>query len=110
MKQKSARAQSPGTSPKGQSQVPAAEVIDGAALLAQVETFLQRFVAYPDEHCRVAHVLWLAHAHCMDAWDSTPRLAFLSPEPGSGKTRALEVSELLVPRAVSAVNATPAYL
>jgi hypothetical protein len=46
----------------------------------------------------------------MDAWESTPRIAFLSPEPGSGKTRALEVSELLVPRPVEAVNTTPAYL
>jgi hypothetical protein len=45
----------------------------------------------------------------MDAWDSTPRIAFLSPEPGSGKTRALEVTELLVPRPVEAVNTTPAY-
>ena len=46
----------------------------------------------------------------MDCWDSTPRIAFLSPEPGSGKTRALEVSELLVPNPVEAVNVSPAYL
>ena len=50
------------------------------------------------------------HAHLMDAWELTPRIAFLSPEPGSGKTRALEVSELLVPNPVEAVNVTPAYL
>jgi hypothetical protein len=42
--------------------------------------------------------------------ESTPRIAFLSPEPGSGKTRALEVTELLVPNPVEAVNVTPAYL
>ena len=46
----------------------------------------------------------------MERWESTPRLAFLSPEPGSGKSRALEVTELLVPRPVHAVNTTPAYL
>jgi hypothetical protein len=46
----------------------------------------------------------------MDAWESTPRIAFLSPEPGSGKTRALEISEMLVPNPVEAVNVTPAYL
>jgi hypothetical protein len=46
----------------------------------------------------------------MDAWESTPRLAFLSPEPGSGKTRALELTETLVPRPVEAVNVTSAYL
>jgi len=82
----------------------------GHTLLADVERFLSRFIAYPSEHARVAHVLWLAHTHAMDAWESTPRIAFLSPEPGSGKTRALEVSELLVPRPVEAINVTPAYL
>jgi Protein of unknown function (DUF3631) len=83
---------------------------EGAALLEEVRGFLARFVIYPSEHAQVAHVLWLAHAHLMDAWESTPRLAFLSPEPASGKTRSMEVSELLVPDPVAAVNVTPAYL
>ena len=82
----------------------------GAPPLDDIEGFVSRFVVYPDEHCRVAHVLWIAHAHLMDCWESTPRIAFLSPEPGSGKSRALEVTEPLVPRAVHAVNTTPAYL
>jgi hypothetical protein len=42
--------------------------------------------------------------------DSTPRIAFLSAEPESGKTRALEVTELMVPHPVEAVNVSPAYL
>jgi hypothetical protein len=84
--------------------------IDGAALLDEVHKFLGRFVAYPSEHAHDAHVLWIAHAHLMEAWDSTPRLAFLSPEPKSGKTRALEVTAPMVPRAVEAVNVSPAYL
>jgi hypothetical protein len=46
----------------------------------------------------------------MDVWDSTPRLAFLSAEPSSGKTRALEITELLVPRPMLSVNVSPAYL
>jgi hypothetical protein len=83
---------------------------DLGALLDDVETFLGRFVAYPSEHERVAHTLWIAHTWLMKRWDSTPRIAFLSPEPGSGKSRALEVTEPLVPRPVHAVNATPAYL
>lgn len=83
---------------------------DGAELLDDVETFLARFVAYPTEAARVAHVLWIGHTWLMDEWDSTPRIAFLSPEPGSGKSRALEVTEPLVPRPVHAVNTTPAYL
>jgi hypothetical protein len=83
---------------------------EGAALLADVQKFLQRFIAYPSEHASIAHVLWIAHAHLMDAWESTPRIAFLSPEPASGKTRSMEVTELLVPDPVAAVNVTPAYL
>jgi hypothetical protein len=46
----------------------------------------------------------------MPRWDSTPRLAFLSAEPASGKTRALEVTELLVPNPIQTVNVSPAYL
>lgn len=79
-------------------------------LLDALYKFTGKFVAYPSEAAHVAHVLWIAHAHLMNAWDSTPRLAFLSPEPSSGKTRALEVTELLVPNAVEAINVTPAYL
>jgi hypothetical protein len=84
--------------------------IDGAVLLDQVYDFLDRFVAYPSESAQVAHTLWIAHCWFMDRWESTPRIAFLSPEPGSGKSRALEVTEPLVPRPVHAINTTPAYL
>src|SRR5215217_24022 len=90
--------------------VPTAEVIDGAELLDEVHAFLGRFVAYPSEAAHVAHTLWVAHCYFVDTWESTPRIAFLSPEPGSGKSRALEVTEPLVPRPVHAVNTTPAYL
>jgi hypothetical protein len=86
------------------------EAQEAALLLDKVHAFLGRFVAYPTKHAHVAHTLWIVHAHLMDAWESTPRIAFLSPEPGSGKTRALEASELLVPNPVEAVNVTPAYL
>jgi hypothetical protein len=83
---------------------------DGHAVLGEIHDFLAEFVAYPSVHAQVAHSLWIAHTHLMDIWESTPRLAVLSPEPGSGKTRVLEVTELLVPRPLAAVNATPAYL
>lgn len=82
----------------------------GAWVLNQVENYLGRFVAYPSDHARVAHTLWIAHTHLMDCWESTPRIAFLSPERGSGKTRALEITEALTPNPVHAVNVSPAYL
>ena len=53
-----------------------------------VENFIRRFVSYPSEHACVAHALWIAHCHFMDElWDTTPRLAFMSAEKASGKTR-----------------------
>lgn len=79
-------------------------------IMDEVYAFLGRFVAYPSDHARVAHCLWVAHTHLMEEWESTPRLAFLSPEPGSGKTRAMELTETLVPRPVEAINVTSAYL
>lgn len=83
---------------------------DAAELLGQVHTFLGRFVAYPSDHAHVAHTLWVAHTHLLNACESTPRLAFLSPEPGSGKSRALETTELLVPNPMPAVNVSVSYL
>jgi len=51
------------------------------------------------------------HTHIVvKHFDTTPRLAFLSPEPASGKTRALEITERLVLNPVPAVNVSPAYL
>src|SRR5262245_36523158 len=87
-----------------------AEVGSLADILDDVHAFLGRFLIYPSKEAHDAHVLWIAHTHVMEAWESTPRIAFLSPEPASGKTRALEVSELLVPNPVEAINVSPAYL
>ncbi|WP_328729032.1 DUF3631 domain-containing protein [Streptomyces jietaisiensis] len=86
------------------------DTIDGAALLNEVEAFHRRFNVFPTEAAFVAVTLWDAHAHLLDCFDSTPRIAFLSPEPGSGKTRALEIVETLVPHPMTAVNASAAAL
>jgi len=83
---------------------------EGANILDGAFAYLKRFVSYPSEHTSVAHVLWCAHTHLIEAFESTGRLAFLSPEPESGKTRALEASEPLVARPISTVNASAAYL
>ncbi|MFD5569652.1 DUF3631 domain-containing protein [Streptomyces cadmiisoli] len=86
------------------------EPIDGAALLDEVEAFHRRFNVFPTASAYVAVALWDAHAHLLDCFDSTPRIAFLSPEPGSGKSRALEIVETLVPQPMTAVNASAAAL
>jgi hypothetical protein len=82
----------------------------GCAVLDDVADMLGRFVAFPSPAARDAVTLWAAHCQLLDAFESTPRLALLSPEKGSGKTRTLEVLELLVPRARHAVNMTAAAL
>jgi hypothetical protein len=79
---------------------------NGAALLDEVEAFHRRFNIFPREAAYVAVTLWDAHAHLIDAFDGTARIAFLSPEPGSGKSRALEIIETLTPRAATTVNAS----
>src|SRR5262249_34596815 len=81
-----------------------------AQILDDVHAFLGHFAIYPSKEAADGRVLWIAHNHVMDAWESTPRLAFLSPEPASGKPRAIEVSELLVPNPVEAVNVSAAYI
>jgi hypothetical protein len=43
-------------------------------------------------------------------FDTTPRLAFMSPEKESGKTRALEVTSLLVPGPILSISASPAVI
>lgn len=73
-------------------------IINGAELLDTVHTFIKRFVAFPSPACIDTVTLWAAHAHMVEHFYTTPRLAVLSPEPESGKTRVLEILDLLTPR------------
>lgn len=82
----------------------------GADLLDRVLAYARRFICYPSDEAGIAHVLWIAHTHLMDAWFSTPRLAVLSPEPGSGKSRVLEITALLVPNPLLSVNSSAAFV
>lgn len=79
-------------------------------LLDGLDRLLARFVAFPSDHDRYAVAAWVLHCWTLDAFDSTPRLALLSPEKGSGKTRTLEVLELVVPNAKHTVNMSAAVL
>lgn len=83
---------------------------DLASTLEQVRACLVRFICFPMEAHYDIVTLWIAHTFLMDHWCSTPRLALISPEPGSGKTRVLEVMALLVSNPKETVSATMAYL
>ncbi len=70
---------------------------DGAILLDEVMLFVRRFVVLSNEQL-IAIALWVGHTHAMEAADATPYLNVTSAEKRSGKTRLLEVLELLVAR------------
>jgi hypothetical protein len=82
----------------------------GAALLTDVRSFIQRFCSFPDEHALTAVTLWAAHAHMVRHFHTTPRLALISPEPGSGKTRVLEILDLLVSKSLFCLSASAAAI
>jgi hypothetical protein len=71
--------------------------VDLVAYLEAVRTFLTRYVAFPSEHEPVAIALWVAHAHRVELFETSPILAITSAEKQSGKTRLLDCLELLVP-------------
>ena len=94
----------------GPVRAPAEQRVDMSELLDELDQLLSRYVAFPNPECRHAVVLWVLHCHALDAFESTPRLALLSPEKGSGKTRTLEVLSLVVPTPMHAVNMSAAAL
>ena len=84
--------------------------LDGARILDDVAEFIGRYVAFPTPHALTAVALWAAHTHAPAAWYVTPRLVLDSAEPGSGKTRVLELLALLVLRPEMTISATVAAI
>lgn len=79
-------------------------------VLSDVARFVRRFVAFTNEAQAVAVVLWIFHTHAFKAAETTARLAIQSAEKASGKTRLLEVLELLVVEPWSVANISPAAM
>ncbi len=77
--------------------------------LSAVETFIRRFVVLTSAQS-AALALWVAHTHVVEASEATPYIAVTSAERRSGKTRLLEVLELLVPRPLRVANVSEAAL
>jgi hypothetical protein len=68
----------------------------GEAVLNEVRHFLSRFVTFPSQAVLDTVALWIAHTHVVDgedrvAFNTTPRIAFISDEPASGKSTALQL-------------------
>jgi excisionase family DNA binding protein len=77
-----------------------------------VTAFVARFSVFPTEHCAPTLALWYTHTHthASEQFYVTPRLILDSAEPGSGKTRVLEVAQYLVRAPEMTISATPAAL
>jgi hypothetical protein len=73
---------------------------DVAGTLDATSAFVRRYVVLT-EHQLVAVALWVFHTHAIEAAESTPYLSVTSAVPRSGKSRLLEVFELLVRPAAS---------
>jgi Protein of unknown function (DUF3631) len=84
--------------------------VDGAELLDDIERFAGRFLVFPTKHHLVVLCLWAAHTWAVSAFYVTPRLVLDSPEPGSGKTRVLELLALLCQNAKLTLSTTTAAL
>jgi hypothetical protein len=82
----------------------------GHEVLDEVTAFVARFSVFPDQHCAPTLALWYAHTHAVDHFYVTPRLILDSAEPGSGKTRVLEVAQYLVAAPEMTINSTPAAI
>ena len=67
-------------------------------LLLDVSAFLRVYVVFPSEYEIAAAMLWVVHTHVVKQFETTPYLAITSAEKRSGKTRLLDVLELLVAR------------
>lgn len=84
--------------------------VDGARLLDTVHRMIVKYVAFPSTHHYTVVVLWILHTWTVHAFYVTPRLILDSAEPGSGKTRVLELLALLCRSAKLTLSTTTAAL
>jgi hypothetical protein len=96
-------------SPKGEVAAGRRKARRSAELVDEVMAFVRRYVVMTDaQHLVVG--LYIVHTHLVGACQQTPYLSISSPERGCGKSRLMEVLELLVARPWMIVNPSEAVL
>lgn len=83
------------------------EPVDGAAVLEELCNTIERHLVVPNSATE-AIALWIVHAHAHDAAQHWPILFITSPTKQCGKTNLLALLSMIVPKALSAANVTPA--
>lgn len=81
----------------------------GAGLLEDIIKFIRRYVWLTMAQAIVL-ALWVLHAHVFHVFEFTPYALITSPEKRCGKSRLMEVMQLLVPRPWGTSHATSAVL
>jgi hypothetical protein len=104
-----ARDELPKPADSKQKREPRGEAVPVAQLLDEVLRFERRFVVEGDEEVD-ATALWVLHTWAFDAASATPYLHITSPDKESGKTRKLEVLELITRKPWLVSRATAAVL
>ncbi|BBZ57065.1 hypothetical protein MPHO_40570 [Mycolicibacterium phocaicum] len=79
-------------------------------LLDRIHRIITKYVAFQSPHHSVVVALWVLHTWVVNAFYVTPRLILDSAEPGSGKTRVLELLALLCRSAKLTLSTTTAAL
>lgn len=78
-------------------------------LISDLVGFIGSYVVMsPEKLLTVA--LWIVHTHCINSFEQTPYLAVTSPEKQCGKSRLLEILDLLVARSWMAITPSEAVV
>ena len=83
--------------------------LGGSGLTREVARFIQKFVVL-DEVDAVVLAAWIVATRAMGAWDRFPHVAVTSPVGRCGKTRLLDVIELLSENPLATSNVSPAVV
>lgn len=87
--------------------------LDGHAaptILDDIITFVKRFVIFADPIHYDILALWILHTHAFDAAYATPYIYVTSAEPQCGKTRTIEIAEMLARNPKSTARMSPGAL
>lgn len=89
--------------------VPWDKPVDGRGLLGELADEIRRYMVVAAGMAEIV-ALWTLHAHALDAFGISPRLAITSPRPGCGKTTLLDILNRLVPRPLLVANVSAAAI
>jgi hypothetical protein len=77
--------------------------------LAKLQALIGKYLVMTPQQCLVV-ALWIVHTHCVQHFEQTPYLTVTSPQRQCGKSRLLELMELLVPQPWSTIMPSEAVL